>query len=147
LLEIAGFVVVGSHVGVLATIGLVLLSGVLGLVLLRWQGFGTLARMRTSMDEGRDPGPEVAHTMMIAVAAVLLIVPGFVSDIVGLLLFVPFVREFVWKRARASVRTEFVMRDGFARSRSRGRTIDLDEDEFTSRPNPSSPWRGIDRDP
>lgn len=129
----------------LATIGLVLLSAFVGLVLLRWQGFGTLARMRATMDAGQDPGREVANTMMIAVAAVLLILPGFVSDIVGLLLFVPGIRSFLWRRIGGSMRTEFSVGGGFSRPRSRGRTIDLNADEFSSsRPDPSSPWRRVD---
>ena len=97
LIEIAGFVVVGSEIGVLATIALVILSGVAGSILLRIQGFGVLTRIRAELEAGRDPGRELAHGAMILLAGILLLIPGFVTDIVGLLLFVPPVRDLVWR--------------------------------------------------
>ncbi|TIT49164.1 MAG: membrane protein FxsA, partial [Mesorhizobium sp.] len=89
LLEIAGFVVVGREVGALATVGLV-----------RHQGFGVMARIRAEMAAGHDPSRQLAHGAMIVVAAVLLIIPGFITDIIGLLLFLPPVRDFAWSRLK-----------------------------------------------
>ncbi|MBL8584674.1 MAG: membrane protein FxsA, partial [Rhizobiaceae bacterium] len=97
LIEIAGFVVVGSHIGVLWTIALVLASTVAGSVLLRYQGFGVMNRMRAEVEAGRDPSREVAHGVMILLAAILLLIPGFVTDIFGILLFIPPVREIAWR--------------------------------------------------
>ncbi|TIV94010.1 MAG: membrane protein FxsA, partial [Mesorhizobium sp.] len=70
LLEIAGFVIVGREVGALATVGLVLLSTMAGSLLLRHQGFGVMARVRTEMDAGRDPSRQLAHGAMIVLAAI-----------------------------------------------------------------------------
>lgn len=144
LLEIAGFVLVGSEIGVLSTIGLVLLSAVLGSILLRVQGFGVMTRIRTEMEAGRDPSKELANGAMIVLAGILLVIPGFISDIVGILLFLPPVRALAWRFLSKRVRftSDF---SGFARrgGPAGGKTIDLDEDDFSRQPNPKSPWRSI----
>jgi UPF0716 protein FxsA len=144
LLEIAGFVVVGSEIGVLATIGLILLSGIVGSILLRVQGFGIMTRIRKEMDAGRDPSKELANGAMIVLAGILLLIPGFISDIIGILLFLPPVRALAWRFLSKRVRfsTDF---GGFARrgGPAGGKTIDLDEDDFTRQPDPNSPWRSI----
>ncbi|MEJ6784163.1 FxsA family protein [Aminobacter sp. Piv2-1] len=144
LLEIAGFVVVGSEIGVLPTIGLVLLSAVVGSVLLRVQGFGVMTRIRNELDAGRDPSKELANGAMIVLAGILLLLPGFITDIIGILLFLPPVRELAWRflRKRVHFATDF---GGFARrgGPTSGKTIDLDEGDFSRQPNPNSPWRSI----
>lgn len=164
-LEIAGFVVVGSHIGVLWTLALVILAGVLGAVLLRVQGFGSMARIRTELAAGRDPSQELANTVMILVAGVLLLIPGFITDIFGLLLFLPPVRQLAWRflSRRITVTTGGFGGFGSAGSRSgpgsgsgRDRTIDLDSDEYSHEPGKKpdnesptrgdSPWKRIDSD-
>lgn len=142
---------VGREIGVLATIGLTLLMAVIGSVLLRTQGFGVLRRAQTEIDAGRDPGREIANGAMIIVAAFLLLLPGFVSDAIGLALFIPPVRDFVWRRlkSRINVVTDFGPGFGSAGRRRDPRTIDLDPDEYSAssgKPDPSSPWRRIDHD-
>src|SRR5258707_1065244 len=103
LLEIAGFVVVGRQVGALATVGLVLASSVAGAMLLRHQGFGVMARVRAEMDAGRDPSRQLAHGAMIVLAAILLIIPGFITDILGILLFLPPVRDLAWRKLKGRI--------------------------------------------
>ncbi|RLP23753.1 FxsA family protein [Mesorhizobium sp. YM1C-6-2] len=155
-LEIAGFVVVGQQIGLFYTLALVVAAGVLGAVLLRVQGFGVMTRVRRELDAGGDPSRELAHGAMILLAGVLLLIPGFITDIVGLLLFLPPVRDAAWRflRSRVSVSTRGF--GGFAASgtgpsrRRDGKTIDLDADEYSSGPNggprEDSPWRRIDGD-
>jgi len=151
-LEIAGFVVVGREIGVLSTLALVIASGILGAVLLRVQGFGVMTRVRQELDNGGDPSRELAHGAMILLAGVLLLIPGFVTDIVGLLLFLPPVRDAAWRFLKGRVALSASGFGGFARpsagstARSRGKTIDLDTDEYSrgSGPRPDSPWRRID---
>jgi UPF0716 protein FxsA len=147
LIEIAGFVVVGSQVGVLATIGLVLLSVIVGSLLMRFQGLGVLTRLRQELDAGRNPGRELAHGAIILLAGFLLIVPGFFTDIIGLLLFLPPVRDIAWRflRNRVQVATFTSFGGGSARRSGGGPTIDLDEEDYSSGPRPDSPWRPIDR--
>ena len=102
-LEIAGFVIVGRQIGVLPTLGLVVASGMLGAILLRIQGFGVMTRIRKELDAGRDPSRELANGVMILLAGVLLLIPGFVTDIIGLLLFLPPVRELAWRFLKGRV--------------------------------------------
>lgn len=144
-IEIAGFVVVGREIGALVTIVLVFLSSALGLTLLRIQGFGALTRIRQEMDKGRVPGRELAHGFMIVVAGMLLIIPGFVTDLIGLLLFIPPVRDLGWAvvKKRISVVQEF---SWTARPHARpSRTIDLETDEYSRNDKSESPWRRLDR--
>ena len=145
LIEIAGFALVGREIGVLATIGLVLLSSIAGSVLLRIQGFGVVSRIQRDLQAGRNPGRELAHGVMILIAGILLIIPGFFTDIVGLLLFLPPIRDLGWNlvRDRVQIVGDFgVFRN--AQSEQRGPVIDLDEDEFTRTSNPDTPWRQVD---
>ncbi len=146
-LEIAGFVVVGERIGVLPTLGLVIATGVLGAFLMRLQGFGIMSRIQSEMKDGRDPGRELAHGVMILLAGVLLLIPGFITDILGLLLFVPPLRDIAWRFLRGRVSVVSSGFGGFARRgpAARGKTIDLDADEYSARPDDESPWRRIDR--
>jgi UPF0716 protein FxsA len=144
ILEIAVFIMVGSEIGVLRTLALILLSTVAGAFLLRVQGFGALARIRREAEAGHDPGRELAHGAMIMLAGILLLIPGFVTDILGLLLFVPPIRELAWRflKRRMVVVSSFGSGfGGFRRETRDGKTIDLDEEEFHRTPNPKSPWR------
>jgi UPF0716 protein FxsA len=151
-LEIAGFVIVGQQIGVLYTLALIVAAGILGAVLLRVQGFGVMTRVRRELDDGGDPSRELAHGAMILLAGVLLLIPGFVTDIIGLLLFLPPVRNVAWRFLKSRVSIAAGGFGGFARpsARRRGKTIDLDADEYSSAPDDGpradSPWRRIDGD-
>jgi UPF0716 protein FxsA len=142
LTEIAVFVLVGSKIGVLPTIGLVILTAVAGSILLRWQGFNALARIQKELAAHRVPGKEMVQGVMVLLAGFLLLTPGFVTDTLGLLLFIPAVRDAVWRflSSRVNVQT---FGAGFAQ-RSAGRpepgVVDLDENEYQREGNPDSPW-------
>jgi UPF0716 protein FxsA len=130
LLEIAVFILVGDAIGLLPTLGLILLSGVVGVMLMRVQGLGVLARMRSEQAAGRVPGRELLHGFMILLAGILLLLPGFVTDLLGLLLFIPPVRNAAWNliKTRISVVTNA---KGFrARYPAHGQVLDLDDDQF-----------------
>ncbi|PWL19552.1 membrane protein FxsA [Falsochrobactrum shanghaiense] len=143
--EIAGFVIVGSEIGVLATLGLIILSAMLGFFLLRVQGIGLLQRIRTETVAGRVPDREMVHGAMLVLAAILLIVPGFVTSAIGLLLFIPPIRDFVWNRV---MRGRMVMTatsarysQGYGESRPRdNHVIDLDPEDYTDKGDENSPW-------
>ncbi|MEO5756457.1 MAG: FxsA family protein [Mesorhizobium sp.] len=149
LLEIAGFVVVGRQVGALATVGLVLALSIAGALLLRHQGFGVMARVRAEMDAGRDPSRQLAHGVMIVLAAILLIIPGFITDIIGLLLFLPPVRDLAWSRLKGRIVLATNFSTGGFRGRQRDKTIDLDDgdysrgDDYGRGPDHNSPWRRL----
>lgn len=151
-IEIAGFVIVGSEIGVFATLGLIILSAMLGFFLLRVQGFGLLQRIRAESAAGRVPDREMMHGAMIVVAAIMLIVPGFVTSAIGLLLFVPFIRNLVWNRfvrnrlvvATASTRYSEAYRPYEPRENpyepKDNNVIDLDPEDYTAKPDENSPW-------
>lgn len=129
LAEIAAFVVVGGEIGALATVALVVATSMLGAILLRIQGFGALSRIRATMEAGGSPGRDLVHGLMIMTAGVLLLLPGFITDIIGLLLFIPPVREFAWRLVRH--RIVVVETQAAWHGQKRDRTIDLDAEDFS----------------
>jgi UPF0716 protein FxsA len=92
VVEIAVFFQVASMIGVLDTLGVLLLFSIGGLLLVRHEGMGTMAKMRAELNEGRVPGSHLADGFWLLVAGLLLLVPGFVTDFAGLLLLLPPVR-------------------------------------------------------
>ncbi len=95
IVEIAVFIQVGGAIGVWPTIGLTLLTAIAGTVLLRTQGLATLARAQATLAAGEPPVAEMLDGMCILAAGALLLTPGFVTDAVGLALFVPGVRRLI----------------------------------------------------
>ncbi|KAA0682871.1 FxsA family protein [Roseomonas genomospecies 6] len=91
--EIATFIEVGDWIGAGPTIGLVILSVILGSVLIRWQGLSVLKRAQEAAERGESPVGAVFEGFCVVAAGLLLIIPGFLTDIVGLLLFVRPVRN------------------------------------------------------
>lgn len=140
--EIGVFIAVGGQVGIAATLGLILLTAIVGTVLLRIQGFATLSRIRSHMDAGTLPGRELGDGAMILVAGVLLLTPGFVTDTLGFMLFVPAVRSFIWKTLASGlvVRTAGFAGTGSPHSPREHDIIDLDPQDFSEAPDPNSPW-------
>jgi UPF0716 protein FxsA len=96
LVEIALFVVVGRAIGVLPTLALVILAAVIGALLLRQQGLQAITRLRNNVNAGTIPGWTMFDAMLIGLAAILLILPGFLSDIAALVLLVPPVRGWLF---------------------------------------------------
>ncbi|MBJ6988572.1 MULTISPECIES: FxsA family protein [unclassified Devosia] len=136
LLEIAMFVVVGRAIGLLPTLGLVILAAVLGGFLLRQQGLGAINRLRTNVNQGTVPGRTMFDATMIGVAAMFLLIPGFISDIVALLLLLPTVRGFLFGQLAKNVTvvettTSYRRADESYDFRAEPqRTIDLDKDDW-----------------
>jgi len=93
ILEIAIFIEVGSRIGVFPTIALTIATAVAGTLLLRAQGLATLARARAQMDRGEMPREELFDGLCLLIAGACLLTPGFFTDAVGLLLFIPAVRR------------------------------------------------------
>jgi UPF0716 protein FxsA len=96
--EIAVFIRVGELIGVVPTVALTLLSTTCGIALMRHQGLATLARARETAARNQPPVEEMLDGLCILLAGALLIVPGFVTDAFGLLLFAPPVRRLVRQR-------------------------------------------------
>lgn len=93
LLELTVMIEVGSVIGALPTVGLLVLTAVLGSSLVRSEGIKTLFSAQQKMQQGEMPGREVMGGMMLALAGLLLIIPGFVTDFFGILLLQPWLRN------------------------------------------------------
>jgi UPF0716 protein FxsA len=134
IVEIALFIVVGGEIGLWPTLGLVVLAAVAGVALMRRQGLRTLERLTASLEAGGGPGEPLAHGALIFVAGLLLLIPGFFTDAVGLLLLLPPVRARLigWGASRVIVRAAHMeARTGGPR---RPETIEADYEVVDERP-------------
>ncbi|MFJ6673700.1 FxsA family protein [Actinosynnema sp. NPDC091369] len=93
--EVTALVAAFGAWGLLPTLGLLVLGGVVGSVLLRREGVRAVAAFSEALRTRRAPHRELADGVLIAVAGVLIVLPGFVSDVVGLLLLFPPARRLV----------------------------------------------------
>ncbi len=98
IVELTVLIAVGHAIGVLATIALLILASLVGAALLRREGARTLSAFVEALRTRRPPHQELLDGMLIATAGVLIILPGFVSDVLGLLLLLPPTRAVVRRR-------------------------------------------------
>lgn len=91
--EIAVLINVGEIIGGWNTVLLVILSAMLGAILVKREGVATLAQAQLKMQKGELPAKELGSGLLLLVAGVLLVTPGFITDIFGLLLTLPFTRN------------------------------------------------------
>lgn len=103
LIELAVLIKVGSAIGVLPTLLLIVGTALLGGFLLRTAGIANAWKAREKLSRGEAPEQEMMEGMLIALGGGLLILPGFVSDIVGALCLLPFTRKAAvqWLRKRS----------------------------------------------
>lgn len=129
LVEIAAFIWVGGQIGILPTLALIVLSTLLGFGLVRRQGLPLLAVMRANLEMGQMPARAAADAAMIAAGGALLMLPGFVTDVFGLLLFVPPVRGLIFHffARRITVVTASYQRQSRP---ARPGVIDLDREDW-----------------
>ncbi|NNK77594.1 MAG: FxsA family protein, partial [Litoreibacter sp.] len=83
IVEIALFIQIGGLIGLWPTLGIVILTAILGTILVRSQGLMALAQVRDNLNELRDPTESLAHGAMILASGLLLLTPGFFTDFVG----------------------------------------------------------------
>lgn len=95
ILEIYLIIKVGSHFGAALTILLIIATAVIGVALLRMQGFSTLQRFQNQVQHGELPATTMLEGMMLFFAGALLLTPGFFTDGIGFLLLVPPVRRAI----------------------------------------------------
>ena len=94
-LEIYLFITVGSWIGPATTVLMVVVTAILGVYLLRLQGFSTLQRVRAALDRGQLPAAEMLEGVVLLVAGVLLVTPGFFTDSLGFLALIPGLRRAI----------------------------------------------------
>lgn len=127
-LEIYVMIEIGSEIGALATVGLILLTAAIGGLLFRVQGIGTLRRVQAHLERDEMPVGELLSGVGILLAALLLFIPGFVTDALGFLLFIPPLRFLVM----ATLLGRLIRSDGI-RSRMAG---------FSGGPHSTGPGAG-----
>ena len=96
-LEIYLLIKVGGQVGALNTIALIFLTAIIGLYFAKLQGMQTLKSGMINLYQNKIPAYEMMSGASIAIAAFLLIVPGFFTDVIGFLLLVPITRRILFK--------------------------------------------------
>ena len=89
VLEIYLLIKIGGQLGALNTVALVIITGFVGAYLARLQGMHTMLRVRTSLQQGVMPAEEMLDAMLIFAAGLVLLTPGFITDVFGLLLLIP----------------------------------------------------------
>ena len=106
IIEIYLLIEIGSIFGVLTAITLVILTGSLGAFMARMQGLQTLFRIQESLREGRMPSGELLDALLIVIAGLVLLTPGFLTDSAGFLLLIPATRNSIkyWLRRQIELR-------------------------------------------
>lgn len=89
IIEMLILIKIGGLIGAFPTIGLVLLTAVIGVNLLRQQGLSTLLKANQKMEQGGLPAEEMVEGILLAVGGALLLTPGFFTDAVGFALLIP----------------------------------------------------------
>ncbi|MEW8032550.1 MAG: FxsA family protein [Candidatus Thiodiazotropha endolucinida] len=95
LVELYFLIEVGSQIGAFSTIFLTVFTALLGGWMVRTQGFSTLSKVRGSMDRGEVPAFEMMEGAVLLVCGFLLLLPGFITDVVGFVFLVPPVRRWL----------------------------------------------------
>ena len=106
IIEIYLLIEIGSIFGALTAITLVILTGFLGAFMARMQGLQTLFRIQESLREGRMPSGELLDALLIVIAGLVLLTPGFLTDSAGFLLLIPTTRNSIisWLQRQIELR-------------------------------------------
>ena len=97
VIEIYLFIKIGSQIGAFNTISLIFLTAIIGIIYARYEGLNTLKSGFTQLVKNELPAYEIISGAIIAFAAVLLIIPGFMTDVIGFLLIFPLTRKLILK--------------------------------------------------
>jgi len=97
LIELAILIKIGTYIGALNTITLVILTAIIGAYMVRQEGLGVLYRIQKNMNEGQFPADELIDGIMILLAGALLLTPGVFTDVIGFLMVFPVSRNFIRK--------------------------------------------------
>ena len=96
LIEIYLFIKIGSSIGAFNTISLILLTAIVGVAYARYEGFNTLRSGISQLVKNEVPIYEIVSGAALTFAAILLIIPGFATDCLGLLLIIPITRKLIF---------------------------------------------------
>jgi len=96
-LELYLLITVGSRIGALNTSIIIILMGIIGAFIIKLQGFHLLNKIQNSINRGIMPRSELLDGLMILAGGLALLIPGFITDVIGFLLLIPFIRAILKK--------------------------------------------------
>ena len=99
IIEISIFITVGSNIGILNTIAIILLTAIVGIFFVRRQGLSLLFNAQRNMSQGIMPTEEIKGGIFLLISGLLLITPGFFTDCIGFVMFLKPVQDFISKQA------------------------------------------------
>jgi UPF0716 protein FxsA len=153
LLEIALFIKVGGWIGLAPTLALIVLTAVIGVWMLRLQGISVLISAQRQLAAGSLPVAQVFEGLCLVIAGGLLLLPGFFTDAVGVLLLVPAVRRALYRQVRQRLEPHVADVRGAARRASgpigpsHRPTIETEYEEIVDQPQSMRPRdKGDDQD-
>ena len=100
IIEIAIFISIGSNIGILNTIVIILTTALVGIFLVRRQGMSLLFNAQKNMSQGIMPTEEIKGGIFLLISGLLLITPGFFTDCIGFAMFLKPVQNFVARQAK-----------------------------------------------
>jgi UPF0716 protein FxsA len=102
VLEIYLLIKLGTVIGALNTVIIVILTGILGAALARLEGLNTMIRIKEGLSRGEMPAEGMIDALLILIAGIVLLTPGFLTDIAGLLILIPQIRTLLkrWLRKK-----------------------------------------------
>jgi len=106
LIEIYLFIKIGSYIGAFNTISLILVTAIIGVIYARYEGFNTLRSGMSQLIKNEMPFYEIVSGAALAFAALLLILPGFATDFIGLILIFPPTRKLIFKNFSKKYETQ-----------------------------------------
>ncbi len=104
LIEILLLIEIGSRIGALNTIFIIVLTGILGASLMRHQGFTIIRNIQRDLSQGRMPTGELINGALVLVGGIVLLTPGFFTDAVGFVLLLPATRALILKKIQLLIR-------------------------------------------
>ena len=100
VLEIYLLIKIGHYLGAFNTVVVVIVTGLLGASLARHEGIRTMIRVRESMNRGELPAEEMLDAVLIFIAGIVLLTPGFITDLAGIAILIPNARSWLKRRMR-----------------------------------------------
>lgn len=133
LIEIAFFVLIGNAIGLWPTLAGVLITAVIGSLVLRHQGMAVLTELRLQMARGQVPAKALADAALIGAGGLMLLLPGYFSDLIGILLLLPPVRLAIYALLRSRLTVVSSTSYTAQRAPEGPQVIDLDDDHWRTR--------------
>ena len=124
LAELILLLQIGARIGPMPTLGLIVLTGLVGASLARQQGLSILRKIQSEMQSGRPPALEMVEGAMVVVGGIVLLTPGVLTDCFGFALMIPKFRRSIAKKIQESFSKSFTVTSGFPKDSSHSRKKD-----------------------